>query len=79
VALEAGINFRYIDDRTVGISLNETVTTDDVQDVVNVFAKALGKVARPNRAERGRIPDSGVRVPPYIHLHDAPRVQYASV
>jgi glycine dehydrogenase len=42
-ALEAGINFRYIDDRTVGISLNETVTTGDVQDIVNVFAKALGK------------------------------------
>ena len=41
-ALEAGINFRYIDDRTVGISLNETVTTGDVQDIVNVFAKALG-------------------------------------
>jgi glycine dehydrogenase len=42
-ALEAGINFRYIDDRTVGISLNETVTRADVQDIVNVFAKAFGK------------------------------------
>jgi len=41
-ALEAGINFRYIDDKTIGISLNETVTTADVQDIVNVFAKALG-------------------------------------
>jgi glycine cleavage system P protein (glycine dehydrogenase) len=63
VALEAGINFRYIDDRTVGISLNETVTTDDVQDVVNVFAKALGKVARPiARNEVGsQIPESGSR------------------
>ena len=45
-ALEAGINFRYIDD-TIGISLNETVTTSDVQDIVNVFAKGLGKSARP--------------------------------
>jgi glycine dehydrogenase len=45
-ALEAGMNFRYIDERAVGISLNETVTTHDVQDVVNVFAKALGKPAR---------------------------------
>ena len=41
-ALEAGINFRYIDDKTIGISLNETVTTADVQDIGNVFAKALG-------------------------------------
>ncbi len=42
-ALEAGINLRYIDERAVGISLNETVTTSDVQDIVNVFAKAVGK------------------------------------
>ena len=27
----------------IGISLNETVTTADVQDIVNVFAEALGK------------------------------------
>jgi glycine dehydrogenase len=45
-ALDAGINFRYIDERTVGIALNETVTTGDVQDIVNVFAKALGKPSR---------------------------------
>jgi glycine dehydrogenase len=45
-ALEAGINFRYIDDTTIGISLNETVTTSDVQDVVNVFANGLGQSAR---------------------------------
>jgi len=44
-ALEAGINFRYIDDRTVGIALNETVDTTDIQDIVNVFAGALGKPA----------------------------------
>jgi len=45
-ALEAGINFRYIDDRTVGISLNETVDTRDLHDIVNVFAQAIGKQAR---------------------------------
>src|SRR5258705_9290317 len=28
-ALAAGINFRYVDDRTIGIALNETVTTRD--------------------------------------------------
>ena len=30
-ALASGINFRYPDERTVDIALNETVTTDDVQ------------------------------------------------
>ena len=62
-ALEAGINFRYIDERAIGISLNETVTTGDVQDIVNVFAKAVGKSARTiawNDVE-SRIPDPGSR------------------
>ena len=44
-ALAAGINFRYPDDRTVDISLNETVTTDDVIDIV-------GRVRRRARAAR---------------------------
>ncbi|MET0166508.1 MAG: aminomethyl-transferring glycine dehydrogenase, partial [Vicinamibacterales bacterium] len=44
-ALEAGINFRYIDDRTVGIALNETVDTRDLRDIVNVFAAAVGKAS----------------------------------
>ena len=58
-ALEAGINFRYIDERAVGISLNETVTTGDVQDIVNVFAKALAKSARSTdwRSVESRIPN----------------------
>ena len=42
-ALAKGINFRYIDDRTVAIALNETVMTRDVAEIVAVFADALGK------------------------------------
>ncbi len=45
-ALEQGINFRYIDNTTIGIALNETVTTADVQAIVNVFARGLGSTAR---------------------------------
>jgi glycine dehydrogenase len=58
-ALEAGINFRYIDGKTIGISLNETVTTSDVQDIVNVFANGLGKPARGIdwSANESRIPN----------------------
>jgi glycine dehydrogenase len=44
-ALEGGINLRYVDDQTIGISLNETVTTTDVRDIVEVFAAALGRPA----------------------------------
>ncbi len=42
-ALAAGINFRYVDDRRVGIALNETTTTNDLRDIIGVFASALGK------------------------------------
>ena len=42
-ALSAGINLRYIDAHTVGIALNETVSTSDLRDIINVFASAAGK------------------------------------
>jgi glycine dehydrogenase len=42
-ALASGINFRYPDEATVEIALNETVTTEDVLDVLGVFASALNK------------------------------------
>jgi glycine dehydrogenase len=38
-ALAAGINLRYIDERTVGIALNETVSLDDVRDIINTFSE----------------------------------------
>ena len=37
-ARAAGINVRYIDPHTVGIALNETVSTSDLRDIINVFA-----------------------------------------
>jgi len=42
-ALASGINFRYPDEGTIDIALNETVTTNDVLDVLGVFASALNK------------------------------------
>jgi glycine dehydrogenase len=36
-ALERGINFRYIDDSTVSISVNETTTFEDFADIAQVF------------------------------------------
>lgn len=46
-AERAGINFRYIDERHVGISLDETVEEEDVEEIVRLFAEALtGKSAR---------------------------------
>ncbi|HKE82235.1 MAG TPA: aminomethyl-transferring glycine dehydrogenase [Vicinamibacterales bacterium] len=49
-ATERSINFRYIDEQTIGIALNETVTLDDIEDIVAVFTTALGR--RPSRGMR---------------------------
>ena len=40
-ALEKGINFRYLDERTVGVALDETVTLADVADIASVFTEVL--------------------------------------
>ncbi len=42
-ARENEMNFREIDAATVGISLDETTTANDLDDIIGVFAKFLGK------------------------------------
>jgi len=49
-ALSVGINFRYIDENTVGIALNETVSTADLRDIIAVFRAAVGKTGIATRA-----------------------------
>jgi glycine dehydrogenase len=56
-ALEKRINFRYIDETTVAIALNETVTIDDVRDVVEVFGNGAGNL----EPERGDLLDTSLR------------------
>ncbi len=40
VAEATGINFRYMDENTIGISLDETTQPDDVNQIVSVLAQA---------------------------------------
>jgi glycine dehydrogenase len=42
-ALENLMNFRYIDDKTIGISLDETTSLADVNTILKIFAKANSK------------------------------------
>jgi len=58
-ALAAGINFRYVDGRRVGIALDETVDASDVRDIVGVLAAALGRPA----PEAGAVATDGVPGP----------------
>lgn len=41
VSEEAGMNFRYLEDNSIGISLDETTDLGDLHDILNVFCQAL--------------------------------------
>ena len=43
LALEKEINFNYINENTIGLSTDETTLIQDINNVVEVFAKAAGK------------------------------------
>jgi glycine dehydrogenase len=43
IALQNEMNFRYIKDGTIGISLDETTSNGDVNMILKVFAEAAGK------------------------------------
>jgi glycine dehydrogenase len=51
------INFRYVDDRQVGVALGETTTERDVDTIIDVFARAA---PRPRARLTGR---TGARYP----------------
>jgi glycine dehydrogenase len=40
IALDRGVNFRYIDHQTIGISLDETSTLDDINRINQIFSIA---------------------------------------
>lgn len=42
-ALENEMNFRYIDNRYIGISIDETTSLDDINIILKIFAKANNK------------------------------------
>jgi glycine dehydrogenase len=43
IAVENEVNFYYIDNNTVQIALNETTNLNDINQIIVIFAKALGK------------------------------------
>ena len=45
IAEANAINFYYIDNDTISISLNETVDVNDINTIISIFAQALGKEA----------------------------------
>ena len=51
VAEQQEMNFHYFNDGTVGISLDETTSNNDVNKIIQVFAEALGKNASTKEIE----------------------------
>ncbi|MFA8300060.1 MAG: aminomethyl-transferring glycine dehydrogenase [Hyphomicrobiales bacterium] len=45
IALDNEINFRYINDSEIGISVDETTSFNDVNDILTILAEAAGKKA----------------------------------
>jgi glycine dehydrogenase len=56
-ALAASINFRYRDDGSINIALDETTMSKDVDAIVNVFAEAIGKPSGPAETGRDVLPE----------------------
>lgn len=60
VAVKASINFRRIDSALIGVTLDESVNTDDLVDIINVFRRSISKGEIDENALRF---DSNVIVP----------------
>jgi glycine dehydrogenase len=71
IAEENEMNFHYQQDGTVGISLDETTTIKEVDEIVKVFARAMGKDIPDHAIEKTEpagIPESLKRTSSYL-LH----------
>jgi glycine dehydrogenase len=54
-ALDARINFRYRDDGTINVALDETTTAEDLEAIVKAFAKGTGTEARVDFSPDGLV------------------------
>ncbi|MCS6990935.1 MAG: aminomethyl-transferring glycine dehydrogenase [Chitinophagales bacterium] len=66
-AEEAGFNFRYFVDGAVGISLDETVTDNELNNLIKFFASLAGKQPQPAVGKQDEaIPNELIRTSPYL-------------
>ncbi len=73
VALKHEINFRYICDECIGISIDETTAKSDLEAIVACLAEAAGKTAEPIECKgcccqiaNASIPDEMKRAKPFL-------------
>jgi glycine dehydrogenase len=62
-AAQVGINFRRIDDTTVGVTLDESVSPSDLLDIINAFRASVN--THPITAESLAAPE-GIKIPSHL-------------
>ena len=55
-AEKAGMNLRHVSERELALSLDETVRSDDVRALLDVFASVVGKQAQPTWPDGDALP-----------------------
>jgi len=66
-SVEAGFNLRHIGETGIGVSLDETISADDVQTLAGVFAAAVGQPAPTVTVTGGdALPASLTRTTPFL-------------
>jgi glycine dehydrogenase len=68
-ALARGINFRYVDDETIDVALNETVSDADVAEIIDAFAESIG--SSPGQSALKVQPSSSSAIPDRCQRHSA--------
>ena len=68
LAVNHNVNFHYFADGSVGITVDETTTLDDIHTVVNLFEQLTGKKATPLNAavKNANFPNELVRTSSYL-------------
>ena len=66
LAEAAEVNFRYFDEQTIGISLNETTTDADLADIVAILAKVEGVETIEMADPTGNLPEELIRLSDFM-------------
>jgi glycine dehydrogenase len=65
-AESAQLNFRYLSDGSIAISLDETTTADDVLAIANVFGKVAGRGTQFAENSASPVPETLRRTSPFL-------------
>ena len=69
IAEKEKVNFFYVDQNTVSIALNETVTDKNIEKIVAIFKKSLKSSFKPKKVQnlKSRLPDNQLRKTIYLN------------